>query len=100
MRHFASRVFVKTVIKNNRRLAKQKSIGLFLQKGLKYAIGQKKFEILLHLEKPFEYDDDQSESEQCIYCYDLKEELFSIKRKLREEKRFNLLHPVVAQCYD
>ena len=77
------------------KIAKRKCIGLPLQKGLKYAIGQKKFEILFHLEKHFEYNDDQSESQQCIYFYDLKEELFSIKRKLREEKRFNLLHPVV-----
>ena len=77
------------------KIVKRKCVGLSLQKGLKYAIGQKKFEILLHFENPFEYDDDESESEQCIYFYDLKEELFSIKRKLREEKRFNLLHPVV-----
>ena len=84
------------------KIAKQKSIGLTLQKALKYAIGRKKIEILSHFKNAFEYgDDDKSESEQCIYFHDLKEELFSIKRKIRKEKRFNLLHPVVRpQCYD
>ena len=78
------------------KIAKQKSIGLTLQKALKYAIGRKKIEILSHFKNAYEYsDDDKSESEQCIYFHDLKEELFSIKRKIRKEKRFNLLHPVV-----
>ena len=40
-------------------------------------------------------DDGDDESDQCIYFYDLKEDLYSIKTKKRDEKLYNFLHPVV-----
>ena len=54
------------------KIVKRKRVELSFQEGLKYAIGQREFDILLHFEHPFAFDDDESESEQCVYFYDLK----------------------------
>ena len=54
------------------KIVKRKRVELSFQEGLKYAIGQWEFDILLHFEHPFAFDDDESESEQCVYFYDLK----------------------------
>ena len=86
------------IYRSIKKIANQKVKHVSLQKALKYAIGQSKFEILLHLEKPAEEDDnDESESDQCIYFHDLKEDRFTNKRNLLKERLFNYFHPVVKE---
>merc|ERR1712131_538974 len=61
------------------KIANQKAEHMSLQKALKYAIAQKKFDILVHLEPPYSDDSDESESQKCIYFHDMKEDQFYYK---------------------